>query len=374
GWAHAGLISLDTPFMPEQYRNSVIFGSIHGCSVKQNILKPNGSSYIASRGDDFLVSGAKNFRPINLRWVHNGEIYCIDWHDQNPCHQAAPDSWDYEHGRVYRIQTKGLKTKVAEDLSNLDRSGLAQLLNDPNPYRARTGLRLLHEKHPGFLWMGGLQHSVYAEALIAPVQPVNESAEFWGKSVRLDDQASHGVRFSADNRTEKNADSLLKCFRALAQRSPPPNVGRELASASIALRSTIDVGPLVRDLLQMKGYYSDPIIPQLLWVAYEPGLAAKPKDELTWLKDNAPANELIAYIIIPRALRRLVATDKAEDLAACIAFLGEVQVGQVNALEALVSAIGNRTVDAPKDWKLVEKKLAANENADVRRLTNSLAV
>src|SRR5262249_36728579 len=69
-----------------------------------------------------------------------------------------------------------------------------------------------------------------------------------------------------------------------------------------------------------------------------------------------------------------VATDKAEDLAACIAFLGEVQVGQVNALEALVSAIGNRTVDAPKDWKLVEKKLAANENADVRRMTNSLAV
>src|SRR5262249_41095273 len=47
GWAHAGLISLDTPLMPEKYRNSIIFGSIHGCSIKQNILKPNGSSYIA---------------------------------------------------------------------------------------------------------------------------------------------------------------------------------------------------------------------------------------------------------------------------------------------------------------------------------------
>ena len=42
GWAHAGLISLDVPHMPEKYRNSVIFGSIHGCSIKQNILKPNG--------------------------------------------------------------------------------------------------------------------------------------------------------------------------------------------------------------------------------------------------------------------------------------------------------------------------------------------
>jgi hypothetical protein len=44
GWAHAGLISLDVPHMPERFRNSVIFGSIHGCSIKQNILKPNGST------------------------------------------------------------------------------------------------------------------------------------------------------------------------------------------------------------------------------------------------------------------------------------------------------------------------------------------
>src|SRR5262249_50273578 len=112
----------------------------------------------------------------------------------------------------------------------------------------------------------------------------------------------------------------------------------------------------------------------LLWVAYEPGLAAKPKEELNWLRDNAPGNELIAYIIIPRAMRRLVASGKAEDLAACVAFLGELQVAQANALQALVFAIGSRTLDAPKDWKSVESKLAANENADVRRLTNSLAV
>src|SRR3954471_10411003 len=148
GWAHAGLISLDTPLMPEKYRNSVIFGSIHGCSIKQNILRPNGSSYIASRGDDFLVSGDKNFRPINLRWGPNGEIYCIDWHDQNPCHQAAPDSWDYDHGRVYRIQPKGLKTKKAEDLGAKSVKTILELLNDPNPYLRRTALRVVRERFP----------------------------------------------------------------------------------------------------------------------------------------------------------------------------------------------------------------------------------
>src|SRR5262249_10122113 len=131
--------------MPKEYRDSVIFGSIHGCSIKRNVLKKNGSTFIASRADDFLQSGDKNFRPINLRWGPNGEIYCIDWHDQNPCHQAAAGSWDYEHGRVYRIQTKGLKTKKAEDLGKKIPEELQQLLQHDNPYFVRSALRLLGE-------------------------------------------------------------------------------------------------------------------------------------------------------------------------------------------------------------------------------------
>src|SRR5262249_24240584 len=46
----------------------------------------------------------------------------------------------------------------------------------------------------------------------------------------------------------------------------------------------------------------------------------------------------------------------------------------VKALEAVVSAIGNRTVDAPSDWKTIEKKLSASADPNIRRLTNSLAV
>src|SRR5262249_3669654 len=107
-------------------------------------------TFIASRADDFLQSGDKNFRPINLRWGPNGEIYCIDWHDQNPCHQAAAGSWDYEHGRVYRIQTKGLKTKKAEDLSKKTNEELAEIMKDPNPYQMRTAFRLLFERDGKF--------------------------------------------------------------------------------------------------------------------------------------------------------------------------------------------------------------------------------
>ena len=62
-----------------------------------------------------------------MRWGPTGDIYLIDWHDQNPCHQTNPDDWDYEHGRVYRIQLKGTKTKKAEDLGKKTRKELSEL-------------------------------------------------------------------------------------------------------------------------------------------------------------------------------------------------------------------------------------------------------
>ena len=168
GWAHAGLISLDTPLMPPEYRDSVIFGSIHGTSIKRNVLRPKGSTYIASRADDFLRSGDKNFRPINLRWGPNGEIFVSDWHDQNPCHQAGADSWDYDHGRIFSIRTKGLTIRPAEDLGKKSFAELLALLDDPNPYRYRTALRLLGEKE-------SLSDEERQTALAAPVaQPLRK--------------------------------------------------------------------------------------------------------------------------------------------------------------------------------------------------------
>ena len=89
----------------------------------------------------------------------------------------------------------------------------------------------------------------------------------------------------------------------------------------------------------------DPNIPQLLWIAYEPGLAAKPKDELAWLKDNAAGNALITDTIVPRAMRRLVATGKRDDLGLCLTFVADLTDAGVRA-KALDGAgrrrIGNR--------------------------------
>ena len=91
GWAHAGALVLQgDQIPPAPYQNSLLMGSIHGCSIKRDVLDRRGSTFVARHAPDFLTSGDKNFRPINLRGGPDGSIYVIDWHDQNPCHQAQP--------------------------------------------------------------------------------------------------------------------------------------------------------------------------------------------------------------------------------------------------------------------------------------------
>ena len=61
------------------------------------------------------------------------------------------------------------------------------------------------------------------------------------------------------------------------------------------------------------------------------------------------------------ALRRLVATGKADDLAACVALVaatkGEVRL---KALEGLTEGLKGRTVDAPPRWVTLQAELIAD--------------
>jgi len=370
GWAHAGLISLDTPIIPEKYRNSVIFGSIHGCSIKQNILTKNGSTYLAKRGDDFVVSGDKNFRPINLKWGPNGEIYCIDWHDQNPCHQTNPDDWDYDRGRVYRIQPKDLKTQKAKDLGKSTIGELFDLLNDPNPYKSRTALRLIHERRS-------------EELLYKQKRPVLESP--WAKaygyaSPQISEKPTEAQRVQNIRRWAELIDSP-KCqavTNILGElKDSSVSIRREVASCAIlAQRRKIDTRAMVRELLTFKDDNKDPVVPQLIWIAFEGNLQTNLKEELDWLKTNAVDNALVSETIVPRMIRRVVAEGKPESLGLCLNFLSEVNDAKIQkiGLEALLVAIGPRLLDAPTNWKTAQKTLGENATPEVKRLLASLAI
>lgn len=391
GWAHAGLISLDAPHIPEQYRNSVIFGSIHGCSVKQNILKRNGSTFTASRGDDFLVSGDKNFRPINMKWGPAGDIYLSDWHDQNPCHQAKPDSWDYEHGRIYRLQVKGTKTQKVSDMNSERVSTLITLgTTSKNPWTMRTAIRILHErgKNPNEIRElpisanseEGIQKSLRVLWILSRDKEVRELhstkiiRDLWeGLPESRSGLRAWAVRIIAD--TPDLPQDTIDLFADLAAKELTSEARLEFASVAHRFGATRDVTSLLHACMKHDRDTYDPVIPFMIWLAYEPKLAASSKTELPWLAEHAPDNPLITDHIIPRAMRRLVATGKADDLAACVAFVADSKDAvRKRALAGLAEATKGRLYDAPAKWASVSAALSADADPDVRKLAKALAV
>lgn len=386
GWAHAGLISLDVPHMPKKYQNSVIFGSIHGCSIKQNILKPNGSTYTATRGDDFLVSGDKNFRPINMKWGPAGDIYLIDWHDQHPCHQTNPDDWDYERGRVYRIQLKGTKTKKPEDLGKKTARELQPLTQEDDPYTARTALRLLWERPDGalgvatkrpqnFWWFASAEaNGGFAHAMLTT-----------GATKNAPERQAHAIRVVASR--EKLSPKVRDDLVAFVKHADHPVVRRELASAAIRLADQKhDVTPLLRALMSHKEDAKDPVIPQLVWLAYEKIIAkkdgrAKPgrspaETELAWLAEEAPNNEFVRDSIVPKVMRRLVATGQPADLRLCVEFVAKLKdsASREKAMEGLSVALAGQSVDAPEGWAALQADIAKANDPKLTALANKLAV
>ncbi len=408
GWAHAGLISLDVPHMPERFRNSVIFGSIHGCSLKQNILKLNGSSYIASRGDDFLTSGDKNVRPINLKWGPLGDIYLIDWHDQNPCHQTKADEWDYERGRVYRIQLKGTTPKKAMDLGKMSAVDLYKFLVSGTPYEQRTALLMLSDRPLEKLSFGSSVRVPFLAELEKNDDPryvwASFATEAMGKQV-VESFTADSTRvfpgmpreFVTWLRLMTNSGfttpKVINEFAKVAIYSQHPEIRRELASAAVRLADKHDVTPLVRALMLRKEDANDPLIPHLTWLAYEKiiskraaigtdadnkpvAMKSAAETELAWLAENAANNPFITDQIIPKVMRRLLASGQPGDLLLCIQYLDGTKdvVAKRWALEGIVVALQGQLVDAPKIWANTQTKLLTLKDDGINEQLNKLAV
>ncbi len=408
GWAHAGLISLDTPHMPKRFQNSVIFGSIHGCSLKQNILKPNGSTYTASRGDDFLVSGDKNFRPINLRWGPLGDIYVIDWHDQNPCHQTNPDDWDYDRGRIFRIQLKGTKQARVPDLRAMSDQEIATVAAaSDNPWARRTALRLMTEKETTFNFKG--LNPQYLDRFLLAVHATDPKPETNDKfllatltTLAKDQPLARTWIYRFLGEIPGKCPAVVAGLEAAAETEKEASNRREIASAAIRLANSNEITTLIHSLLKRKEDAKDPVIPQLVWIAYEKSLASggrqspdktapneKPKDnqgtnvprspvadELTWLAEQAPDNEFVRDQIVPKVMRRLVATGQAADLKLCVEFATKLKdaASREKALEGLAIALAGQSVNAPEAWPALQAEIAKDNNPTLVALANKLSV
>jgi putative heme-binding domain-containing protein len=385
GWAHAGCVVLDTEIWPEELRGSVIFGSIHGNSIKRDVLKPNGSTFTASHAPDFLKSGDKNFRPVYQAIGPDGSIYITDWHDQWPCHQTPPDAWDKERGRIYKIVREGAKPIPARDMGKLTDEQLVQELRSPNPYVYRTSLRLLDERATES-WEIRTQLSEMltngSETMkLRAIWAITALPNYSGRSIvnHLTD-SSPSIRIWATrvaptwpDRVGSISRNLPDALVEVAEQEPNPAGRLQLAASCQSLDSRIAI-PVLNALSLRDHDATDPMIPLMIWFAYEPHVVMHRDKTLGWLRDRATAHELVRHELLPRVIRRLVATGKVDDLNACLQFAGAVDDANVRraALDGLVVALEGRRVQPPAEWAEARTKLAKDSDAAVQAAVRRL--
>jgi len=397
GHAHDGACIYLGDTYPPEYRNTILMGNIHGNRINRDILVRNKSSYIGKHGPDFLLSNDKWFMPSGERMGPDGSVYISDWYDKQHCHSANPEVWDRSNGRLYKVEYKGTKWPGVFDLSKLSTAELVAMQKDRNDWKVRMARRILTERKPADaiaplkemalhgetqeiclrgLWalydVGGFDEAFAMEAL--------KSQHSWVRAWT--------IRFIGQSMLVPEKDltfALLKCIT-----KDEPEVRSQLAS-TLQHWGVGFTQAMIECLMLHDEDLTDQNIPLLLWLAYEPYVLKDFPDVLNTLKTSVAENKLINEYIAPRVARRLIATQKVENLRQALELLASAHSPQmrVSVLDGIQLGLkGRGHVSVPENWRnvrdsLLEKgepevnrrlKLVAAQFGDADGLANALAV
>src|SRR5439155_15612215 len=92
-----------------------------------------------------LSANDASARFINMRCGPDGNVYLIDWYDQQACHRPEPEIWDRSNGRIYKICYRGTKP-VQVDLTEKTDQELVELQLHTNDWYVRHARKLLQER------------------------------------------------------------------------------------------------------------------------------------------------------------------------------------------------------------------------------------
>lgn len=105
GHAHCGAMIYQGDQWPQDYRGRLMTINLHGRRVNQELLQRSGSGYLASHGEDILLSGDPFFRGMDLSTGPDGAVFLIDWSDTGECHEAT--GVHRTSGRIFKISYRG---------------------------------------------------------------------------------------------------------------------------------------------------------------------------------------------------------------------------------------------------------------------------
>ncbi|HEY3898519.1 MAG TPA: c-type cytochrome [Chthoniobacter sp.] len=124
---------------PEEYRGNTFNGNPVTRRVNRDKLEWHGSTPVAVREPDFIVSDDPWFRPVQVKLGPDGALWIADFYNAVIGHYEFPladPRRDHTHGRIWRVVYRGEKkdAPVANppDLARMEPKDLVEKLNDSN--------------------------------------------------------------------------------------------------------------------------------------------------------------------------------------------------------------------------------------------------
>ncbi|MHA3771229.1 PVC-type heme-binding CxxCH protein [Verrucomicrobiota bacterium sgz303538] len=398
GHAHVGMMIYLGNNWPAEYRGHLFTLNMHGYRANQEILERAGSGYVGHHGQDFLISGDKWFRGIDLTYGPDGGVFLSDWSDAGECHEH--NGVHRTSGRIFKITHGEPSRGEIGDLAKLSTSELVKLHTHPNEWfsrqarqefadRANAGvgldgagrqLRELFERETDVvvklraLWTLYVIGATDEQLLQAQLQHPDEHVRAWVIRLLVDtwplDSVTSVRRASSEAATQ--AKALLPSFVSLAREDKSGLVRLVLASTLQRLPFN-DRAALAEALVSHPENASDHNLPLLIWYGLIPvantdplalaEIASRCELPLTRKfiarrlgedieKNPTPANELLKLTTSHRSLE----------------FQTDIIAGLSEALT------GWRKAAKPAAWDELAVSLADSPNAALRDRVRELSV
>ncbi len=297
-------------------------------------LSRDTSTFRTDDIDPLVLTDDRWFRPVDTKVGPDGAIYLADWYDSRLTHVDPRDTWDKEHGRIYRLEAENAKPAKPFDLAKLTNEALIETLRNPNKFFRQTAIRIFHDRRDASLapklrklvaentgqfalecfWAlnacGGFTDEVALQTLEHP----DEFVRYW--TVRLLGDRYPPARYSSSTRQPQPLPAALqKKLEGIARSEAEAQVRAQLASSAKRLPGA-NALPILREALYRAEDAGDKHLPLLLWWALESTATSDRAAVLDLLKDSALWHTpIVQKFIVARLGQRYTAERTDENLA-----------------------------------------------------------